>query len=251
MRRSAVLVGVVVLVLLVAGPALGKGPTGVTIEGPGESDSVVIDGNGEFSSGTEFSGFVGAAGFWELVFAADMKGTGLELRAEPPTQQLGVRYTLTWHLGEARIVSFAYPSARGGPFVYVEPGTDIVGFNTTTSGGWYTAPIELAEMLDGYRRAADGAQQQPTEGRSDKAVTPQPANPVLSPVNESYRELVDAAGVHEGSAAAIIAPPQAGDEAAGSPAAPQWGPGVLVVLLVFGGGVVSLLLLVRRRLAPR
>lgn len=150
MRRLLIGPMVVAVLMAIAGPALAKGPQGATISGPGIERPIVIDGDGEYGNGTAFSAFVEATGFWQLVFAADFAGGANGLLADAPTDDLGVAYTITWHLADARVEAIVYPLAAGGSLTYMAPDVWVPGLNVETEGGWFRAPQALAPMLEGY-----------------------------------------------------------------------------------------------------
>jgi hypothetical protein len=190
MRRQVVVVGLVVIVaLLAAGPAWAKGPSGATIEGPGLDEPIVIAGSGERGAPGEFSRFVEAAGFWQLVFGA--VGGRAGVIEEPTTADLGPVYVLTWRLGMTEVPAQVYPYASGGPLVRVEPSQMIVDFGTSTTGGWFLADPALADLMNGYGvptmavlAGSDGPVQ---EVASTLAAEPAPASrePVDEPASVS------------------------------------------------------------------
>jgi hypothetical protein len=152
MRRRLVVVGLgVVLALLAAGPAWAKGPSAATITGPGLDAPIVVEGVGERGSGGDFSSFVEAAGFWELVFGATATG-GASSRVldEPSAADLGPEYVVTWELGMDDASASVYPYSAAGPLVYVEPSQQLIDYGTRTAGGWFIAGPTLVELLNGY-----------------------------------------------------------------------------------------------------
>ncbi len=150
MRRMIVLAGVLALAMLVMGPAWAKGPTGATIAGPGIEEPIVIEGDGEPGSGTDFAAFVEAAGFWQVVM--DVEGSAMSSRGEviaSPPSDLGARYTLTWHMGPERVITELYPNAAGGPVVHMAA-QRLEFMDHQAPERWVTADAALLTMLDSY-----------------------------------------------------------------------------------------------------
>lgn len=178
----------------VAAPAIAKGPQQATITGPGIEEPVVVSGDGEFSTGSEFSMFTESTGFWQLVFGEDFNGSIDGVLDAAPTVELGDEYLIEWDLGssdagDATVTSMVYPNADGGPFVHVEPGTWIVGYNTSTAGGWFEAPQTVSQMIASLVMEYDGAMAEPAtklETVVDEIPTPsiatQPVAVVVQPV---------------------------------------------------------------------
>ena len=151
MRRFAIVFAAAAVVLAVAVPTLAKGPVGAAITGPGIDEPIVVTGMGEYSSGSHFSYFVEATGLWELAFAADFTGTGLAVTQKPPTKDLGDAYEVVWDMGDRTTIAMTiYPFAAGGAVTHVTPGTEIVGWDMSTHGGWFRTSEPLAPYLEEY-----------------------------------------------------------------------------------------------------
>lgn len=178
-RRVAVSGTTVLLLLAIAGPAWAKGPEGASITGPGISDPIVIEGVGEFSNGSEFSQFVEATGFWNLVFGADSTGSRFgEVTTAPSTEDLGPSYIITWHLLDNRIPARVYPEAEGGPLVHLESGIPLVDFDTETLGGWFAAQPILLKLMSNYGVPVSGAFTQAVGTEPEPAPTVPPTVPL-------------------------------------------------------------------------
>lgn len=149
MRGVVTFAAAIAALLAMAVPVLAKGPERATITGPGVEEPIVIEGNGD-DGGTSFGRFVEASGFWGLVFGPDVDGNGAGVVSEAPTDDLGERYTVTWHLADARVVSSVYPYAAGGSLVYVVPDVSMRGFDMKTEGGWFRTVEPLAPVLESY-----------------------------------------------------------------------------------------------------
>src|SRR3954454_3152409 len=68
MRRQLVFALAVVTVLVVAAPALAKGPTRATLSGPGLESAIAVTGEGEGGTGTPLGALVDSGGFFAQVF---------------------------------------------------------------------------------------------------------------------------------------------------------------------------------------
>jgi hypothetical protein len=122
--------------------ALGKGPSGASLDGPG--------GSGITFGGDEASGPLGAlteqAGFFPAVFGQEPN----PMLTGRPTADLGPKYTITyivpgpnnelWRLRQA-----VYPYARPAPVTYMEPGQRV--YDQQTRGGWFQADAALKRTL--------------------------------------------------------------------------------------------------------
>ncbi len=149
------------LVLLpLGGVALAKEPIGVTITGPGLDGPIEISGvlvgpieiSGvvEADSNSEFSEFVEAIGFFDLLFGSN--GQPLPEEIEPAPR--GPVYVVTWDMG-VEIPTEVYPLAPGGPLVHLEPGLyRSEAGNSYRSfgvrGGWFRADPVLLDLLAGF-----------------------------------------------------------------------------------------------------
>jgi len=147
LRRMA-LVGVMAAIYLVGAlPALAKGVSSATIEGPGLEEPLVIEATAVR--------LVEASGFWELLYGADGESPGATgaLLSQPPSGDLGPAYEVTWYLGgdPYPAPSTVYPFAPGGPLVYVEEGK-VGGFFgiDIVPGGWFAADPILTDLMVGY-----------------------------------------------------------------------------------------------------
>lgn len=146
--RRLVLIGVLAVFMLgVAAPALAKGASSATIEGPGIAIAILIeDGN--------LAQLVEASGFWQLLYGTENpSNTGGRILSHAPEGEHGPRYVVTWYLGdEPYPAQFdVYPLAVAGPLVHVAEGTVGGYFGIdTVPGGWFAADPILTELLVGY-----------------------------------------------------------------------------------------------------
>lgn len=119
---------VAAVVLAVPGAALAKGPSTVTLSGPGLEDPVQLGGYGPLPTLPDLSGLTTAFG-----------GTGLDwLLPSRPPGDLGPRYTLTWDLHGSAVRQEVYPYAKPRPVTY-----------TPSAGGWFVSTDELRTTLIG------------------------------------------------------------------------------------------------------
>ena len=161
MRRLILLLTLATLV--VPATALGKGPSGATMEGPG--------GGG----GITFSGDEGSGPLWNLTqqsgwFAAAFAQKPNPMLAARPQGDLGPKYTVTYTVPGPNNDTFVirqdiYPYASPGPVTYMAPGQPI--FDMDTPGGWFQAGPDLKETL-----VAAGLPETAAAGSSDDTSFP-------------------------------------------------------------------------------
>jgi hypothetical protein len=138
------------LVLALAGPAQAKGIQSATITGPGLDEPIDV----AHPDDSELPAFTG---FWDVMPGQPAPPALVE---QPPTTQLGPRYTITWRLmtdadETTAIRQDLYPYADGGPLVHTSAGQAI--FDGATVGGWYGAPIALRDVLGSLGVPAAGS----------------------------------------------------------------------------------------------
>ncbi len=128
--RSACAVVLLLLVTAPASPAEAKGPTDVTVSGPGVEVTLDQDGYTPRKDDVDIGSLTGAA---QVVQHWD--GRGLAPTSGLSLDQLGPHYRLDWTVvGSHWAVQYAYPFAEGGAWVrfFSLPGGD--------PGGWVRAP---------------------------------------------------------------------------------------------------------------
>ena len=154
MRVLATTAGVLGLaasvVVAAAGPAAAKGPSGASVTYPGGEEVEVGGPSGDGPSG--FGGLIDELGLWSVLDP----GSGVaDLADEPPgglaRDDLGPRYTVTWHMYDARdgfdIRQDLYPEAPGGAVVHTEGGQPADPYSPETTGGWLRSPGDPAATL--------------------------------------------------------------------------------------------------------
>jgi hypothetical protein len=142
MKRVFLILAIAVLAL--PATALGKGPSGASMDGPG-GGGINFTGDGE-SGGTPLGDLTQQAGFFPAVFGQEPN----PMLAGRPKGDLGLKYTITYTVpnpnnGVDEIQQDIYPYAEGGPVTYTKPGQRI--FDMTTRGGWFQGDSRLKETL--------------------------------------------------------------------------------------------------------
>lgn len=179
MRRVIVVVITGLLIVGSAAPALAKGASRITIEGPGLDEPLVID-VAEWGDPWELQL---TTGFWPLMYGGnprDAKGTLLK---EAPAGDLGDRYVITWFLNADSYpsVTEVYPAAAGGPLVHVPPGPGDAQFGIDeVPGGWLAAEARLIELLDWYGVPVGATRSIQTRGKVDLPA-PEPIAATVAP----------------------------------------------------------------------
>ncbi len=143
MRRY--LVAAVLVALALPTLAAAKGPSSVSISGPGLDGALSIRGDGEGS--TPLGTLTIASGFFEQVFGQSPDPTF----STRPRGVLGPRYTAVYLVPgpdgiRSRIVQHLYPYAKPVALTHMRQGQRFWEVDTT-HGGWYRAPATLKRML--------------------------------------------------------------------------------------------------------
>ncbi|HKF14445.1 MAG TPA: hypothetical protein VKB13_04375 [Gaiellaceae bacterium] len=145
MKRVLLILSAAALVLPAA--ALGKGPSGASVDGPGSGGGITFNGDGE-SGGTPLGDLADGAGFFPAVFARQPD----PMLAKRPAGDLGPKYTITYTVPGPdnetwTITQDLYPYAASGPATYTKPGQTIFQIPGGTHGGWFQAAPQLKETL--------------------------------------------------------------------------------------------------------
>jgi hypothetical protein len=143
MKRAFLILAIAALALPAA--ALGKGPSGASIDGPG-GDGINFTGDGE-SGGTALGDLTQQAGFFAATFGQEPD----PMLASRPEGNLGPKYTITYTVPGPnneldKLRQDVYPYAPGGPVTYMEPGQGFFG-TERTRGGWYQGTDALKQTL--------------------------------------------------------------------------------------------------------
>jgi hypothetical protein len=142
MKRAFLILAIAALALPAV--ALGKGPSGATIDGPGTGGGITFGGEGR-SAGNLLGNLTELAGFFPAAF-----GEERDLLASRPKSDLGPKYTITYTVPTGGgspdlITQDVYPYAARGPVTYMETGQKL--FAQETRGGWFQADWRLKETL--------------------------------------------------------------------------------------------------------
>jgi hypothetical protein len=154
---TAAAAGLIVAAVSLATPALAKGPSQVSITGPGLVRAIVVSGAGEPGQLDTLAVLAGQTGLYTAMFGA---GVGVPdqptpLRTSPPQASLGLRYTVIYTVpgvnpqpGEqyGQIRQYLYPYAIGGPVMYTPRGQDGFGGPLQVTG-WLRASRHLTHTL--------------------------------------------------------------------------------------------------------
>ena len=133
-------------VLALAPPAPAKGPSQVTISGPGLERPLVVKAvYGEL--GAKFGRLVQSAGFVEATFGGTPGGT----TSTAPRDSLGPKYSATYLVPghddrTDKIRQEVYPYAEPVPVTFTPAGQPFFG-EKETSGGWFRSSPELHALL--------------------------------------------------------------------------------------------------------
>jgi hypothetical protein len=143
MKRLFVLAAVAALAL--PATAIGKGPSGASINGPGSGGGINISGDGE-SGGTPLGDLTQQAGFFPAAFGQQPD----PMLKDAPEGTLGPKYTIDYTVPGPNNDTFhikqdVYPYATPNPVTYMEPGQKI--FDMETRGGWFQSDATLKDTL--------------------------------------------------------------------------------------------------------
>lgn len=149
MKRMLVCAATLAMVL--AAPALAKGPSAAKIAGPGLKGggiSLKSSGGGDPMSGTTLGDLTELGGFFPAAYG---QAPDPMLRNRP-AGSLGPRYTVVYRVPgpdstTSTIRQDLYPYARPDPLTYTKPGQSFWGGQQGTHGGWFVAPHALKARL--------------------------------------------------------------------------------------------------------
>lgn len=141
MRRAVLIL--VIAALALPTQALGKGPSGATIDGPG---GVEITFTGGRNSGLFL--LTEQTGLFPAVFAREPDPM-LDRR---PKGDLGPKYVITWTVPGPnnetwKLRQDVYPYAESGPVTYMASGQKVFQIPGGTHGGWFQAGARLKQVL--------------------------------------------------------------------------------------------------------
>jgi len=121
-----------VAAVMLATPALAKGPTEARITGPGLAHAIIVSGGGEPGQQGLLTSLAERTGFFKMLFGG-LSGipAPVRLRTPPPHASLGPRYTVIFTVPGVppqgnerfgRIRQELYLHAVGGPVIYTPSG---------------------------------------------------------------------------------------------------------------------------------
>lgn len=142
--------------VILATPALAKGPSQARITGPGLAHPIVLSGGGEPGQPDRLATLASQTSLFAVLFgAASSLPQPARLRAAPPAAALGPGYALVYTVPGVtpppgarygRIRQELYPYAAAGPLVYTPPGQH--GFGQAQQlAGWVRGTAGLSRML--------------------------------------------------------------------------------------------------------
>src|SRR3954470_560652 len=125
---------VALLALAVVPAAFAKGPTEARISGPGIGKAIVVGGDAESGTPSDFGSLVEGLGFFPAAFGQQPD----PMLPGRPGGDLGPKYVVAYHVptGDTsadEISQDVYPYATGGPVAYMRPGQPL--FGTQVPGG--------------------------------------------------------------------------------------------------------------------
>jgi hypothetical protein len=131
-----------------AGNAAAKGPSEATISGPGLASSIVLRGDAESSTSTNFSIIVQESGFFATVFGGQSPDPRLKTA---PKGNLGPRYSVVYAVpgpnGTAsKLRAELYPYVKPWPIAHMAAGQRFWG-RQSTKGGWVRGNARLRSAL--------------------------------------------------------------------------------------------------------
>jgi hypothetical protein len=144
--------------IMLATPAVAKGPSQARISGPGLAHAIVVSGNGEPGQPGMLGTLAVQTGLFTVLFGANagvLPQMPRQLRTPPSKASLGPQYTIIYTVpgvtprpGEqaGRIRQDLYPRAAGGPLVYAPPGQHGFGGMLPVTG-WLRASPRLLRAL--------------------------------------------------------------------------------------------------------
>jgi len=173
--------GISVAAVMVAAPALAKGPSQARVTGPGLVHPIVVSGGGEPGQAGRLASLAEQTNLFTVLFGAGGSVPApTRLRTAPPKASLGPRYTLIYTVPGVtpqpsqqfgRIRQDLYPRAAGGPIIYTPPGQRGFGRPLLLSG-WFRGSRQLSRTL-----AQLGVPPEPGKQGAQRTRTPAVAQP--------------------------------------------------------------------------
>ena len=140
-REALAVLTIVLISLLVAGPASAGGPTSVLLVVPGTGQTASL-----YTSDADYAALA------ELVGTFEAPGSTGTVGPTTPSPAFGTGVTLTWLMHDVWVwrVDRVYLDADGGPWISTQTATDGASTITDSPLAWHTAARgkELAALLD-------------------------------------------------------------------------------------------------------
>jgi hypothetical protein len=176
--------------VLLAAPALAKGPSQARITGPGLAHAIVVSGDGEPGQPGRLASLAEQTSLFTVLFGLGGSGSPPARPVTPPPQaSLGPRYTVVYTVpgvdpqpGDefGRVRQDLYPDATGGPLIYTPPGQRGFG-QAPQAAGWLRGSAQLPHTLTQLgvpqRSGTQAAQQASRPRAAHAAAAPQAGSP--------------------------------------------------------------------------
>jgi hypothetical protein len=160
MKRLPIALALAGLTLALVPPALAKGPSEASIDGPGLSSpiQIVVSGEDGMAPGSPMMLFAESVGFLPAAFGragyGDTDPTTKDVSpmlSGRPAGNLGPRYVVTYVVpgpdgAEDVLVQHLYPYAKPTPVSYMPPGQPFFDWRKT-AGGWFRSDAGLKDRL--------------------------------------------------------------------------------------------------------
>jgi len=186
-KRLMVVAGAVLLVGSMASPAVAKGASEATLEGPGLEAPLTFSRSG--GPENDVNRLAEESGIFPAMFGQSPD----PIEDDRPQKELGPRHTITYTVpgpaGEDELVQHIWPYAERGPVTYTPPGQPFMegegraGGSMHTRGGWYQGLSSLKSILVDAglpARAPEIARASETE--SQPLPSPMPGWPALAAI---------------------------------------------------------------------
>jgi hypothetical protein len=177
--------GITIAAVMLATPALAKGPSQARITGPGLVHPILVSGGGEPGQQGRLASLAEQTNLFTVLFGAGGSVPApTRLRTPPPKASLGPRYTVIYtvpgvtpqpseQFGQIR--QYLYPRAVGGPIIYTPPGQ--LGFGRPLLvTGWIRGSRQLTRTLALLGVPPGPGKQAARPSRLSPAAQPAPAH---------------------------------------------------------------------------
>jgi hypothetical protein len=177
--------GMSIAAVMLATPALAKGPSQARITGPGLIHAIIVTGGGEPGQPGKLASLAERTDFFTVLFGAfGNMPAPVRLRTAPPRASLGPRYTVIYTVPGVppqgseqfgRIRQELYPRAADGPVIYTPPGQRGFGQPLQVTG-WLRGDPHLTSTLARLGVPPTAAKQTARSPRISAGAHPAPAH---------------------------------------------------------------------------